>query len=377
MPADSFKPVGLDRTRLLAGMQERALDGVFFSSPEAVFYATGYPCLPSSGNPIVYAMRNQFPPYAFMGKDGQMSLLCWTGAAMGVDYGAEDVRSYMTYDMSVEELANLIGEKLQPGCRVGVESTFPFYAAELLRQAARPAEIELIDNLIGELRLIKSPVEIERIRKSTQIIDQTVLELADCLHVGMSRLELIQEAKARLLKNGAGGVDHVTIAFGAANPEVALGELLERDQIVTLDLGAAYEGYVSDNRRLVYTGKIPDGLRELHRKLCQIVAEMGQACRPGKTFGELHAHAFELFEREELFPMFLHVGHSLGLQVDERWILGDDPTPIRKGMVLNIELYSPSDEAVMVGDEETYVVTDGDPEQLSGLPAEIIERVLE
>jgi Xaa-Pro aminopeptidase len=377
MPEDSFKPVGLDRSRLLALMQEQALDGIFLSSPENVFYATGYPCLPSSGNPIIYAMRNQLPFYAFFGKDGQMSLLCWVGAAMGMDYGAEDIRPTFSYGLSVEELGNFIKEKLQPGCRVGVDATFPFYAAELIRERAQPASIQNADDLIGALRLIKSPAEIERIRKSTQIIDQTVLELADALRPGMSRLDLIQEAKVRLLKNGAGGVDHVTVAFGGANPEVALGELLEVDQIVTLDLGAAYEGYISDNRRLVYTGKVPEALRALHAKLCKIVAEMGQACRPGKTFGELNAFAYELFAREELDPMFFHVGHSIGLQVDEHWILGDDPTPIQAGMVLNIELYSPSEEAVMVGDEETYVVTAGDPEQLSCLPVEIIERPLE
>ncbi len=377
MSEDSFRPVGLDRSRLLALMQARALDGVFFSSPENVFYATGYPCLPSSGNPIVYAMRNQFPFYAFFGKDDQMSLLCWMGASMGMEYGAEDIRPFFSYGMSVEELTNLIGDRLQPGCRVGVDSTFPFYAAELLRERAHPAAIENVDDLIGELRLVKSPAEIERIRKSTQIIDRTVLELADTLHLGMSRLELIQEAKTRLLKNGAGGVDHVTVAFGGANPEVALGELLEKDQIVTLDLGAAYEGYVSDNRRLVYTGSIPEPLRQLHQKLCRIVADMGQTCRPGKTFAELNALAYDLFAREEIEPMFFHVGHSIGLQVDERWILGDDPTPIREGMVLNIELYSPSEEAVMIGDEETYVVTAGDPEQLSHLPLEIIEKHLE
>jgi hypothetical protein len=43
-------------------------------------------------------------------------------------------------------------------------------------------------------------------------------------------------------------------------------------------------------------------------------------------------------------------------------------------MVLNIELYSFSDEGVMIGDEETYVVTGGKPEQISHLPVEIIEH---
>ena len=198
--------------------------------------------------------------------------------------------------------------------------------------------------------------------------------LAHSLRLGMSRLELIQEAKYCMIRNGAHGVDHVTVAFGAANPEVALGEILEENQIVTLDLGAVYAGYVSDNRRLVYTGAIPEALKQLHEKLCWVVAEMGKALRPGKTFGELHAYAYDLYAQAGVDPLFLHVGHSIGLQVDEHWIMGDDPTPVERGMVLNIELYSVSDEGVMIGDEETYVVTDGGPEKLSTLPVDIIEQ---
>jgi Xaa-Pro aminopeptidase len=201
-----------------------------------------------------------------------------------------------------------------------------------------------------------------------------MLELAHNLRLGMGRLELIRQAKSKMIQNGADGVDHVTVAFGSANPEVALNEVLEHNQIVTLDLGAIYAGYASDNRRLAYTGAVPDGLKELHRKLCWVVAEMGKALRPGKTFSELHAYAYELYARVGVDPLFLHVGHSIGLQVDEHWILGDDPTRVEKGMVLNIELYSASDEGVMIGDEETFRVTDGEPEKLSTLPVDIIER---
>ena len=267
-------------------------------------------------------------------------------------------------------------EKLKPGCTVGVESTFPYYATRLLEEHAKPANIEIIDDLLYQLRMIKSPAEVELIRQSTKIIDQTVMELAQNLRLGMGRLELIREAKRRMHQNGADGVDHVTAAFGMANPEVALDEPLEPDQIVTLDLGAIYQGYVSDNRRLVYTGTVPQGLKELHKKLCWVVAEMGKALIPGKTFAELHAYAFELYEKAGIDPMFLHVGHSLGLQVEEHWIMSDDPTVVQLGMVLNIELYSPSDEGVMIGDEETFLVTGTGPEQLSTLPVDIIEKII-
>ena len=372
----SFKPVGLDRDRLVALMGDRKLDGLFLSSPENVFYATGYPCLPGSGNPIIHALRNQNPYFAFAGSDGQIILLCWGPAAMGIDYGADDARMSFTTQMATDDLGALMEEKLKPGCTVGVEFDLPILRFPLLEEHARPANIQIIDDLFYQLRMIKSPAEVELIRKSTQIIDRSLMELAQSLRLGMGRLELIREAKRCMLQNGADGVDHVTAAFGMANPEVALDEPLERDQIVTLDLGAVYHGYVSDNRRLVYTGKVPEALKELHKKLCWVVAEMGKALVPGKTFAEVHAHAYELFAKVGIDPMFMHVGHSLGLQVEEHWIISDDPTLVQAGMVLNIELYSPSEEGVMIGDEETFLVTDAGPEQLSTLPVDIIEKIL-
>ena len=370
----SFKPVGFDRTRLISLMNEHSLDGIILASPENIFYTTGYPCLPGSGNPIIHALRNQDPYFVFVGSNGQIVLLCWGPAAMGIDYGADDVRMSFTAQMASDDLAALIDEKLKPGCSVGVESTFPYYATRMLEEHAKPANILVVDDLFNHLRLIKSPEEVELIRQSTHIIDQTVMELAQNLHLGMGRLELSREAKQRILQNGADGVDHVTVAFGTANPEVALNEPLERDQIVTLDLGAVYQGYVSDNRRLVYTGKAPDGLKQLHNKLCWVVAEMGKALVPGKTFSDIHGCAAELYAKMGIDPMYLHVGHSLGLQVEEQLISSDDQTQVLPGMVLNIELYSPSDEGVMVGDEETFLVTDAGPEQLSTLPVGIIEK---
>ena len=212
----SFKPVGLDRDHLLALMQERKLDGLFLSSPENVFYATGYPCLPGSGNPIIHALRNQNPYFVFIGNDGQIILLCWGPAAMGIDYGVDDARMSFTSQMTTDDLVALIDEKLKPGCTVGVESTFPYYASRLLEEHAKPANIQVIDDLFYQLRMIKSLAEIELIRQSTKIIDVTLMELAQNLRIGMGRLELIREAKQRMTPEWFGwrGSCHCRLRYG-------------------------------------------------------------------------------------------------------------------------------------------------------------------
>ena len=373
MEVNRFEAIGFKREKLVAWMQENQVDGVFFSSPENVFYTTGYPCLPSSGNPIVYALRNMLPFYSFIGKDGKVTLLCWMMASFGADYSIDDSQTFFAYPMAIEIITEFIQANIKDGDVVAVETTCPYLLIKLLNDNARPSRIVFVDDQINRQRMIKSPEEIKRIQKSTEIIDRTVKELAGILKVGMNRLDLIDEAKWRLLKNGAHAVDHITVAFGPANPEIALGEILEPDQIVTLDLGGIYEGYASDNRKLAYTGKVPEEMHVLHHNLCDIVSQVGNGLAPGKKFSEIHALAASLYEKYNLDPYFLHAGHSIGIQVDEAWMLSDNETVIEENMVFNVELYGRHDSGVMIGNEETYLVTGSGVKKLSTLPTDIIE----
>ena len=48
-----FHPLGLDRARMLELMAEQGLAFILLTSPENVFYTSGYTALPSSGHPIL------------------------------------------------------------------------------------------------------------------------------------------------------------------------------------------------------------------------------------------------------------------------------------------------------------------------------------
>jgi Xaa-Pro aminopeptidase len=223
------------------------------------------------------------------------------------------------------------------------------------------------------LRLIKSEEEIALLQRSTAIIEQTVTELYEVLRLGMSRLVLTQEAKHRLMRNGATGISHITFSFGRANPEVALDEMLEDGQLVTLDLGGVYNGYCSDNRRYAYAGTAPDTLRERYSIMVEIVDQVGAALVPGATYAEVLHRAVDLYAayRIPLLGRFNHVGHHIGLETEERWIDDDPGARVQPNMVINIELYSLAETGEIIGNEETYIVRSSGPIRLSMLPREI------
>jgi Xaa-Pro dipeptidase len=370
----SFHPAGLDRDALRAQLRAERLDGLLLTSPENVFYTTGYTSLPSAGNPILYTLRSRMPYCVVVDRAGKTTLLCWGFSAQDVDFGADRIVGFNDFEGAIERLRSVLQEVLPGGARLGVEDTCPRYVLELLvgLGGLRP-ELVSADGAIAALRLVKSPQELDLVRRSTEIIEQTASELFPLLRPGMSRREIMREARYRLLRNGATGISHLTFSFGHSNPEVEADEPLQEGSLVTLDLGGIYEGYCSDNRRYAFAGEPPSELLEHYRVMVSIVDAVGAALVPGATYAEVFDVGVRLFGEHgiPLLDRFTHVGHSIGLETEEEWIVSDPSTVVREGMAINIELYSQAPTGEMIGDEETYLIGADGPERISVLPREI------
>ena len=291
-----FGTAGLDKSKLQTLMRERGLGGIVITSPENVFYTTGYTTLPSAGNPILYTLRNRMPFFSFVDSAGEITLLCWAFAAESVEFGADAVIGFNDHGGAMAALRALVADRLGAGETLGIESTCPYAVLQLLEDARGANEpVVVVDDLLNRLRLIKSPEEIALLERSIQIVEQTVEELYDTLHLGMSRMDLTQNAKERMARNGAGGMSHVTFSFASANPEFAIHEPLERGSLVTLDLGGVYEGYCSDNRRYAYGGPVPGSLQERYEAMVDIVDTVGASLVPGASYGSLYRLALDRF----------------------------------------------------------------------------------
>jgi len=367
----SVKSVGFDGRRAAGLIRERGLRGVLLTSPENAFYSTGAHTLPGTGNPILYALRNQTPTFSFVDEEGRVTLFTWAGATMGLTYEGEEVRTFLESVGAQEELASFLGE-LQGARKIGVESSCPYWACRVVERAVGGENVVVADDVPLRLRLVKSDAELQRMRVSTRIVEATVSELASELIPGLSRVDLAQRARQSMMEHGATAVDHLTIAFGPSNPEVMLDEKLAPNQVVTLDLGAVYEGYTSDNRRLFYTGESPPtDITALHKKLLGIVDGVGEALTPGRAFSELYSLGVDLYQKQGLEPMFFHVGHSIGITTEEAWISSESDLKVEENMVLNIELYTPHGSGVMIGDEETFVIGKEGGTRITTLPRDI------
>jgi len=363
-----FTPLGDRAPALGAAIAAEGLGALVLTSPESVYYTTGYPTLPTAGNPILFALRNRLPPFAIVSAAGEVALGCWGFSVEGVALTVDRVIAFNDLASAKEGLAAAI----RGLGAIGIESTCPWFIGEIVREQVGGGRIALADHVVAGARLIKSAEEIERLARSLAIVERTVGELFGELAVGTSRVALMNRSKQMLLANGADGVGHVTFTFGTTNPEIALDEPFAPGSLAVLDLGAIVDGYCSDNRRYAFAGEVPDELRGLHETMVAIVDGVGAALVPGAPYRAIQDLTREL-HREHGVPMmarFTHAGHNIGLETEEEWIVDDSDAAIRRGMVINIELYATNADGHQIGDEETYVVEDA-PRRISQLPREI------
>ena len=350
---------GVPKARIAEQIRARGLQGMLLCSPEHIYYTSGLPAVQGSGNPILFALNNRLPSFVYIGADSRLTLLCWIGATLGFTFDADEVRTFFSHESAIDELHDFLQATLQRENRIAIEQSCPFYVYAALQDSIDPSHIVTeADDILLPFRLVKTEREIALIRQATRIVEASVADLRSQVKVGMSRLELINAAKCRMLEHGATGIGHTTIAFGTSNPEIAFDETLAAHKVVTLDLGAVVDGYASDNRRLLYTGPIPDDLRALHQTMCDIVEQVGNALQPGTAFADIYTLATQLYEVRNLPPYFISAGHSIGLRTEEAEISPDSPLIVQAGMVLNIELYTPYSDGSYIGDEETFLVTD-------------------
>jgi Xaa-Pro aminopeptidase len=367
-----FSPIGFDKEKLIQAMKHNNLDGILVTSPENVMYLTGYPVSPSSGNPVLFQIRNHYPFYAFIKADGESFLIAWEYSLLDIDLGVDHTIPHTNLTTALEKLSATLKSELGTGKFIGIESTCPYLLTTLIREWIDPSDFVIADLILDQLRLIKTRPELDFVRKSCQIVEKTYNDLFPLIKPGVHRSEVIQSAKTGMIRNGASGIGHCTISFGASNPEVEINEILENNRLVIVDLGAMYYGYASDNRRMLYTGAIPNDMNALHQKMCHIVEEIGEALIPGAVVEQLCALADRLYRENGLNPNFTHIGHTMGLQTEEVWLDRTNKMALQPGMVINIELYSMMTTGENIGDEETYIVTEGNPERISKLPRDII-----
>lgn len=250
--------------------------------------------------------------------------------------------------------------------------------------------------LMTELRQIKTPEEIELLRKAAKISAMGQREVMKAMHPNMSETE-IQGVHEFVYKKYGSEYEGYPSIVGAGNNGCILHYIENNktrvgNDLVLMDLGAEYHGYSADvTRTIPATGKFSEAQKIIY-ELVLIAQKAGiEKARVGSSFKEVDKASREIINKgllqlgiikdeKEGRKYFPHgTGHYLGLDVHD---LGDYKA-FQHNMLITVEpgIYIPKDSdcdpkwhGIAVRIEDDILITNNGPVNLSvDAPKEIAE----
>lgn len=362
MAADEFGP---RRRAVAGGLAARELDAFVVAFSPNLRYLTGF--TGSNGSLLVTANRSVLftdPRYTIQ-------------AGQEVAGGRGGCRVKVARGPLVMEMAaavHKLGLK-----RIGYEPArmaCDFYGA-LKSRLPMGASLQPSDGWIEALRMVKSPAEIERIRRSVVTNSRAFEQAVARVKPGMTERDLAAELEYRMRRLGAEKPAFETIvaagvrsALPHAQPTAAP---LNPGGLVVIDMGAFEDGYASDMTRMLFLGSPPARVKRAYHAVLEAQLAAIDAVRSGVPAGRVDGAARAVLKRHGLDRAFIHAtGHGLGLEIHEPPRVGKRvKTPLEAGMAITIEpgVYIEGWGGIRI--EDTVVVTGNGCEVLTPTSKEL------
>ena len=217
--------------------------------------------------------------------------------------------------------------------------------------------------IIHELRVIKSPDELELMQKAADIAAEAHVEAMKAARPGMREYEVEALIEQVFRRHGAAGPAYTSIVGAGPNATVLHyinndGEL-RQGELLLVDAGAEYKGYASDiTRTFPIDGRYSQPQRDIYDLVLKAQMSCVEMVRPGVTHDQLKQHSIEVLtegmvelgllqgEPEQLIKdkkyekFYMHgLGHMLGIDVHEvsAYYYGKESRALEPGVVMTVE----------------------------------------
>jgi Xaa-Pro aminopeptidase len=298
----------------------------------------------------------------------------WTGYRAGVegavkDYGADEAFKIDEFDEKLPQILDgpsvlyyAFGHTLAEIDQKIIRQLTNF--REMNRRPFEPPTT-IVDpsHILHEMRVLKTPEEIEIMQRAADIAAEAHVEAMKAVQPGMMEYEVEAMIEAYFRKHGSAGPSYTSIIGGGGNATILhyidnKDELKDGD-LLLVDAGCEYKGYASDiTRTFPVNGKYSEAQAEIY----DVVLETQKSCvdmvRPGVRLEDLKTHSIEmltegmvrlgllkgdpkkLIEEKKYMQFYMHnLGHFLGIDVHDagRYYHKGESRPAEVGMVMTIE----------------------------------------
>ena len=329
------------RNKVASEMQSRGLDALLIFRQESMYYLTGYDTTGYSQFQCLY-----------MSAGGTLILLTRSADLHQAQLTSviKDVRIWVDHADSNPglDLRQILEEQECRGKHLGVE--LEAWCLTGLRWEFVRAGLdgfcthEDASTLVSQMRIIKSPAELDYVRRAAALADKALVEAHNLATPGRPEQEILAAMESAIFR---GGGDYPASRFIIGSGAQALNvrnftgyaDLGNNDQL-QLEFGGTYRHYHSCLMRTILTGKPDPRHLSMHSAVVEALEACKEACRPGATFGDIfdaHAKALEgaRFGGHKLNAC----GYSLGALYPPTWmdwpmIYAGNPVVVEPNMVI-------------------------------------------
>jgi Xaa-Pro aminopeptidase len=252
--------------------------------------------------------------------------------------------------------------------RIGIERSFlPADAESALRMGMPNAKFVEAQLPLERLRAVKTRQELELVRKASDLVVDSMLAVIAGAKPGMSKNELVEALRREEVNRGL-AFEYCLITAGTSLNRAPSDQVLGEGDILSLDSGGNYKGYIGDLCRMGVFGE-PDA--ELEDLLAEVDAVQQAARRPirrGARGGDVFAAAEALTRGSPHGNSLEFVAHGMGLISHEAprltdrgpvpYSAHDADLPLQTGMVLSIETTILHPRRGFIKLEDTVAVTE-------------------
>ncbi len=266
-----------------------------------------------------------------------------------------------------------------------------FLRVKEIDQSGFTGEIVSSENILKTLRGVKTPEQIEKIKKAIDVTEEIFNEAKDYIQVGRTERDIHLFFRQRMVDKGESlsnqelgapavfaGKDTLFSHKGPADIELKAGET------ITVDCGMRYQGYCSDMQRCYYIlkegeTKVPDEVQHAYDAISEAITRGMNAMKPGAIAADIDQIAREYYLSQGLPDFNFALGHQVGTFIHDGGLtlgprrgryLGRVEGPLMENMVFTLEIATKTSYGV-VGQEEIVVVKEDGVEVLSQRQREI------
>ncbi|MBI4611018.1 MAG: aminopeptidase P family protein [Candidatus Rokubacteria bacterium] len=348
------------RDRLMRVMESEGLDALVATTPENLFYVTGF-------RSISHAIFRGAELYGIFTRQGTALVVPFidTAGVAADEIACDRVACYGKFFFEYAPEPGAAGRKIQEwtrapaasaadalatvldelgvhGKRIGLDegNLFPQTWSRIEKQLAGTTLVPAYQ-LFRTARMVKSPHEVACLERAAQIAEDGVAAVLAMLKPGVTEREAVLVYEQEVLRRGASPYFTViTIGERAALADVYPAErALKPGDLVRFDLGCIYRSYRSDIARTAVWGAPTEKQARYYAAALAGEKAAIEAMKPGTPVGRIFDVAVQV-TRESGIPHYQrhHVGHGIGLEpYDPPTITPGNQTVLEPGMVFCVE----------------------------------------